>query len=122
MLERSKRMTRTEHREASHIEDDGGIREIIQSADILPVTERERQGYGQMAALEDPQQLWSRQNWRQFLNSNPNNQASSTKKRKLEHEEDNHQEAVSNEVDSSERKVRRKLAFIDCSTASSNRK
>ena len=59
-------MTRTEHREASHLEDDGGIREIIQSAQIMPIFESERSSYGQMAPLEEPQQLWGRPGWSQF--------------------------------------------------------
>lgn len=63
MLERAKRMTRTEHLDAKVLEDDGGIRKIIQSARILPVADDQTQGYGQVARLEQPQQLWYRPGW-----------------------------------------------------------
>lgn len=70
MLERSKRMTRIEHREANHLEDDGGIREIIQGAEIIPISIAEQSSYGQMAPLETPQQLWARPGWSHFSRSN----------------------------------------------------
>ena len=63
MFERAKRMSRAEHKEAKVLEDDGGIKEIIQSARTLPITEAERIGHGQIAYLESPQQLWSRPDW-----------------------------------------------------------
>jgi len=63
MFERAKRMSRAEHKEAKVLEDDGGIKEIIQSARPLPVAEAERIGHGQIAYLESPQQLWSRPGW-----------------------------------------------------------
>jgi len=63
MFERAKRMSRVEHKEAKVLEDDGGIKEIIQSARPLPVSEEERLGHGQIAYLESPQQLWSRPDW-----------------------------------------------------------
>ncbi|TKA70131.1 hypothetical protein B0A55_08225 [Friedmanniomyces simplex] len=69
MLERAKRMTRSEHMDAKALEDDGGVREIIQSARMLPVFkgEGEREGYEQMARLEEPQQLWGREGWRETV-------------------------------------------------------
>ncbi|KAK3614673.1 hypothetical protein LTR56_027098 [Elasticomyces elasticus] len=67
MLERAKRMTRTEHADAKALEDDGGVREIIQNARMLPVSQEERQGYGQMARLEEKQQLWGRDGWRETV-------------------------------------------------------
>ncbi|KAK1821853.1 hypothetical protein LTR12_003729 [Friedmanniomyces endolithicus] len=67
MLERAKRMTRSEHMDAKVLEDDGGVREIIQSARMLPVFLEEQDGYGQMAALEEPQQLWGRDGWRETV-------------------------------------------------------
>ncbi|GAB7346114.1 hypothetical protein MBLNU457_4867t1 [Dothideomycetes sp. NU457] len=63
MFERAKRMSRAEHKEAKVLEDDGGIKEIIQSARPLPITEEERLGHGQIAYLESSQQLWSRPLW-----------------------------------------------------------
>ena len=41
MLERSKRMTRTEHHEAKQLEDDGGVRAIIQNAEPMAIEEHE---------------------------------------------------------------------------------
>ncbi|KAK0776223.1 hypothetical protein LTR91_023256 [Friedmanniomyces endolithicus] len=67
MLERARRMTRSEHMDAKVLEDDGGVREIIQSARMLPVASEEQDGYGQMAALEEPQQLWGRDGWRETV-------------------------------------------------------
>ncbi|KAK5112138.1 hypothetical protein LTR62_004481 [Meristemomyces frigidus] len=64
MLERSRRMTRREHRDARVLEDDGGMREIIQRARMLDIGDGERQGYGRLARLEVPQQLWGREGWR----------------------------------------------------------
>jgi hypothetical protein len=58
MLERSKRMTSAEHNNAKVLEDDGGIREIIQNAHVLPITHQEQHGSGRMAPLDEPQQLW----------------------------------------------------------------
>ncbi|KAK0781453.1 hypothetical protein LTR02_003046 [Friedmanniomyces endolithicus] len=67
MLERARRMTRSEHMDAKVLEDDGGVREIIQSARMLPVFLEEQDGYRQMAALEEPQQLWGRDGWRETV-------------------------------------------------------
>jgi hypothetical protein len=58
MLERSKRMTSVEHNNAKVLEDDGGIRAIIQDAHVLPITPLEQYGSGRMAPLDEPQQLW----------------------------------------------------------------
>lgn len=63
MFERARRMTRTEHSDAKMLDDDGGIKQIIQSARPLPIEEHERTGYGQVAFLDQPQQLWSRPDW-----------------------------------------------------------
>ncbi|KAF2764375.1 hypothetical protein EJ03DRAFT_331894 [Teratosphaeria nubilosa] len=64
MLKRSEDMTSTEHRDAKFLEDDGGIKDIIQSARLLPVHESEMTGHGQMAPLEESQQLWGREGWK----------------------------------------------------------
>lgn len=63
LFERARRMTRDEHREAKMLDDDGGIREIIQNAKLLPISDEEREGNGQVAFLEEAQQLWSRPGW-----------------------------------------------------------
>jgi hypothetical protein len=66
MHERAKRMTNLEHH-VSHLEDDYGMREIIQGASIIPVVEYEKFGSGQMAPLDVPQRLWGRSGWRESL-------------------------------------------------------
>nr|POE88431.1 putative atp-dependent helicase c17a2.12 [Quercus suber] len=63
ILERSQRMTQAEHADASNLDDDGGIREIIQSARLLPLDSNEPR----MARLDEPQQLWGRDGWRNFI-------------------------------------------------------
>lgn len=64
MLDRSKRMTRAEHQNAKVLENDGGIRAIIQSAQVLSMTEEEQvSGFGQMAPLSKPERLWCRPGW-----------------------------------------------------------
>nr|OQO28888.1 hypothetical protein B0A51_03215 [Rachicladosporium sp. CCFEE 5018] len=67
MHERSKRMTGIEHRGASYLDDDDGMRGIIQSARIIPITTDEMLGAGQVAPLAEPQQLWGRSGWQQSL-------------------------------------------------------
>ena len=66
MYERAKRMTPGEHH-VSHLEDDDGMREIIQGAGLMSVREDESSGMGQMASLEVPQRLWARPGWRDTL-------------------------------------------------------
>ncbi|KAF2717785.1 hypothetical protein K431DRAFT_322880 [Polychaeton citri CBS 116435] len=61
MMERAKRMTRTEHREARALEDDGGIREIIQGAKLLSVSDAEKNDpLASVAPLERPQYVWKK--------------------------------------------------------------
>lgn len=67
MHERAKRMDHLEHSGVSHVEDDGGMRAIIQSAKIIPVSLEEEDGAGQMAPLEEPQRVWGRLGWREAL-------------------------------------------------------
>ncbi|KAK3713696.1 hypothetical protein LTR37_008390 [Vermiconidia calcicola] len=118
MLDRSKRMTRSEHREAKVLEDDGDIRQIIQSARIIPVDEHESHGYGQMAPLEEAQQLWSRPGWEYFMGSRKP-ATSIGKKRKSRAEDDEMQDytATDGSVPSKRRVIRRNLAFVDCTDA-----
>ena len=66
MYERAKRMTPGEHH-VSHLEDDDGMRAIIQGAGLMSVTESESSGWGQVASLEVPQRLWARSGWRETL-------------------------------------------------------
>ncbi|KAJ9621890.1 hypothetical protein H2203_006770 [Taxawa tesnikishii (nom. ined.)] len=67
MFERAKRMTRAEHKDAKMLEDDGGIKDIIQCAKTMTIDEWETSGYGQLAVLEEPQQLWSRSEWPEWI-------------------------------------------------------
>lgn len=80
MHERAKRMDHLEHSDVSHVEDDGGMRAIIQSAKMIPVLEAEKEGAGQMAPLEEPQQIWGRSGWREALESSTK-QASNKRRR-----------------------------------------
>jgi hypothetical protein len=66
MHERARRMTAAEHH-VSHLEDDDGMREIIQGARLMSVEDHESSGKGQMAPFEIPQRLWARQGWRGTL-------------------------------------------------------
>ncbi|KAF3046145.1 hypothetical protein E8E12_011365 [Didymella heteroderae] len=61
IFERAKKMSRAQHSEAKELEDDAGITEIIQNAQILPVSSDE-QGLGKLALLKLPQQLFGRPN------------------------------------------------------------
>ena len=115
MLERSKRMTRSEHRDAMHLEDDGGIREIIQSARIIPVSECENSGYGQMAPLEEPQQLWGRPGWKAFSGATVTNPGSIAKKRKMiADSSDCEDETLIDGSTRCDQKMRKTLDFVDC--------
>lgn len=66
MHERAQRMTNVEHH-VSHLEDDYGMREIIQSARFMLVEEHEKFDWAQVAPLKVPQQLWARPGWRETL-------------------------------------------------------
>lgn len=59
IFERAKKMSRSQHSEAKELEDDSGIVEIIQNAQILPVSSEET-GLGKYALLRTPQQLFGR--------------------------------------------------------------
>jgi hypothetical protein len=115
MLERSKRMTRSEHREAGHLEDDTGIREIIQSARPIPISDQELLDH--MAPIETPQQLWGREGYTQFMGNWTSTQSRS-KKRKPEYQAPGIDDDTSLEPSavSQEPVLRRTLAFVDCRT------
>ncbi|KAH6618618.1 P-loop containing nucleoside triphosphate hydrolase protein [Boeremia exigua] len=61
IFERAKKMSRAQHSEAKELEDDAGITEIIQNAQILPASSNE-QGLSKFALLTAPQQLFGRPN------------------------------------------------------------
>ncbi len=61
MFQRAKAMTRQEHLDAAKaLEDDQKIADIIQQARPIPVDSTDAFGYGQVAMLEQPQQLFGR--------------------------------------------------------------
>lgn len=107
-------MTRTEHRDANHLEDDGGIREIIQNAQIMPISDGEMGGYGQMARLQEPQQLWDRKGWSQFSSlSRKSNGESNPRKRNASHLSLDGAADAEESVKQPEKIARRTLAFVD---------
>lgn len=61
IFDRAKSMSRAQHSEAKELEDDAGITEIIQNAQILPTSDQE-QGSRKFAMLKTPQQLFGRPN------------------------------------------------------------
>jgi superfamily II DNA or RNA helicase len=111
MLERSKRMTTSEHRGAGHLEDDVGIRDIIQGAQVIPCSEREGTGYDQMAPLTEPQRVWCRDGFREFLKGQSvvPPEPDSTKKRKRKEDRN----LINIEAKKSRPNRRRTLAFVD---------
>ncbi|KAH7561914.1 hypothetical protein BM1_03018 [Bipolaris maydis] len=62
IFSRAKKMTRADHQEAKELEDDAGIVEIIQNAQILPVEENEGEGLSSFALLQTPQKVFGRPN------------------------------------------------------------
>ncbi|KAI9717431.1 MAG: hypothetical protein M1828_007193 [Chrysothrix sp. TS-e1954] len=60
MHDRAAKMTSREHLAAKTLEDDEGIRGIIQNAGVLPVYEHRMLGKDAMAPLKHPQQLFGR--------------------------------------------------------------
>ncbi|KAG9900720.1 hypothetical protein KCV05_g16230, partial [Aureobasidium melanogenum] len=63
IFERARTMSRAEHKNAKELDDDGGIREIIQSAQPIPVSMDEAIGLGRIAFIQKPQQLFARPGW-----------------------------------------------------------
>ncbi|KAI4632171.1 uncharacterized protein J4E87_001642 [Alternaria ethzedia] len=62
IFNRAKKMSRVDHQEAKELEDDAGIIEIIQNAQILPVGDEEGEGLSSFALLQTPQQVFGRPN------------------------------------------------------------
>lgn len=120
MLERSKRMTRFEHLSASHLEDDVGIRHIIQSARVLPISEEEKTGRCQMAPLEFPQQLWFREGFERSSQTVNTVEGPIRKKRKrrVSADEDGRTIRADDDESTKDSIVRRKLAFVDADSES----
>lgn len=60
IFRRAKTMSRQQHDAAKELEDDAGIMDIIQNAQILPIEEGEGEGARKFAQLEEPQQVFGR--------------------------------------------------------------
>ncbi|KAH7075554.1 P-loop containing nucleoside triphosphate hydrolase protein [Paraphoma chrysanthemicola] len=60
IFNRAKKMSRSQHLEAKELEDDAGIVEIIQNAQVLPVLPEEEEGEDMFAKLQTPQQVFGR--------------------------------------------------------------
>lgn len=63
IFERARMMNRMEHKNAKELDDDQAIREIIQSAQPIPVSPEEAQGTGRVAFIHKAQQLFARPGW-----------------------------------------------------------
>lgn len=61
IFDRAKKMSRAQHSEAKELEDDAGITEIIQNAQVISASD-EREGIAKFAMLKVPQQLFGRSN------------------------------------------------------------
>lgn len=92
IFERARTMSRAEHKNAKELDDDGGIREIIQSAQPIPISSHEAEGEGSIAFIQKPQQLFARPgwaSWKKAARENSRNRAETTllsqgRKRKAE--------------------------------------
>jgi hypothetical protein len=62
IFQRAKKMSRQQHLEAKELEDDAGIIDIIQNAEILRVEPGEEMGDSKFAPLEVPQRVFGRPN------------------------------------------------------------
>ena len=60
IFQRAKKMSRQQHLEAKELEDDAGIIDIIQNAQILNVEPGEGEGARKFAPLEEPQRVFGR--------------------------------------------------------------
>ncbi|KAK5712706.1 hypothetical protein LTR15_011698 [Elasticomyces elasticus] len=124
MLERAKRMTRSEHADAKALEDDGGVREIIQSARMLPVSQEERHGCGQMARLEEKQQLWGREGWRETVSMSIARSSEKKRRRVITFDDITKDDEDARLVNEGEElppgAKRRVLSFVDCTGPSHN--
>ena len=116
MLERAQRMTRAEHADAKTLEDDGGIKQIIQNARLLPLSDNE----SQIAPLEVPQQLWGREGWRDTVAGTPSARPSASRRRRTMSFEDITREdedaRLVNDDDAKPSATRRGLSFVDCTS------
>lgn len=69
MHERAQRMTRVEHMDAKLLEDDHGMKSILQSASPVAYCKAEQIAVDQMAPFAQPQQLWGRAGWQDALDA-----------------------------------------------------
>lgn len=86
IFERARTMSRAEHKNAKELDDDGGIRDIIQSAQPIPISSHEAED--NIAFIRKSQQLFARPgwaSWKKAARENSKNRAettSSNRKRK----------------------------------------
>jgi superfamily II DNA or RNA helicase len=69
IFERARNMSRAEHKNAKELDDDGGIREIIQSAQPIPISSNEAEGVRSISFIRKPQQLFARPGWASWKKS-----------------------------------------------------
>lgn len=62
IFDRAKNMSRADHQEAKELEDDTGVIDIIQNAQILAIDSDEEEGLASFAPLQTPQQVFGRPN------------------------------------------------------------
>ncbi|KAF1951038.1 hypothetical protein CC80DRAFT_425642 [Byssothecium circinans] len=60
IFKHAKKMSRQQFLEAKELEDDAGIVDIIQNAEVLPIEPGESEGFGKFAPLDVPQQVFGR--------------------------------------------------------------
>jgi hypothetical protein len=87
IFDRAKKMSRVQHSEAKELEDDAGITEIIQNAQVLPILPGEEEGEGMFAKLEMPQRVFGRpgrQKYHRYGVTDPKAQDKPRKKNKTD--------------------------------------
>ncbi|KAI4743141.1 hypothetical protein E4T50_06472 [Aureobasidium sp. EXF-12298] len=85
IFERARKMSRAEHKHAKELDDDGGIREIIQSAQPIPISSNEAEGVRSISFIRKPQQLFARPgwaSWKQAARENSKTRTETTKSQK----------------------------------------
>lgn len=62
IFKRAQNMSRQQHLDAKELEDDAGIVDIIQNAQVIPIEPGEDSGFAKFARLDAPQQVFGRPN------------------------------------------------------------
>jgi hypothetical protein len=82
IFDRAKKMSRVQHLEAKELEDDAGITEIIQNAQVLSISPEEEEGEGMFAKLKTPQQVFGRPDRHKYHRFGTTDSKPETKSRK----------------------------------------